>query len=486
MSISSALSNALTGLSAASRGAQLVSSNVANVATDGYARRELDLSARATTGSGDGVQIDGIRRVVDGVLLQDRREAEAAQSGAKILASFFSDAADLFGRPGDLGSISSRIDTFDAALTEAASRPDSDTRLAAAVSAADALAASLNDVSDGVQDLREKADAAIAQVVTALNSDLQRVADLNDSILRARGSGQDYPALLDQRQVVLDRIARVAPVRVIPRENDTLALYSVGGTRLVDLTAAKLDFSPTEPITPDMTVGSGALSGLSIDGQSLRLSGPSASIRGGELAALFSVRDQRAPAVQTDLDALAAELISRFEDPGLDPTRAVGDPGLFTDNGAVLDPGDTLGLAQRLTVNSLVQPEAGGAIWRLRDGLGVVAPGPAGSSDLLAALQTALTDSRPPVAPALGTASSSFGEVATDRLSFLTRSKVAAEADLTFQSTRFETLKSRELENGVDTDQELQKLLLIEQAYAANAQVVQTAARLIDQLLEIG
>ena len=37
----------------------------------------------------------------------------------------------------------------------------------------------------------------------------------------------------------------------------------------------------------------------------------------------------------------------------------------------------------------------------------------------------------------------------------------------------------------VDTDQELQRLLIVEQAYAANARVIETIDRLIQNLLEI-
>jgi flagellar hook-associated protein 1 len=37
--------------------------------------------------------------------------------------------------------------------------------------------------------------------------------------------------------------------------------------------------------------------------------------------------------------------------------------------------------------------------------------------------------------------------------------------------------------NGVDTDQEMQKLLIIEQAYSANAKVVQTMDELIQILM---
>lgn len=485
MSISSALSNALSGLTAASRAAQLVSSNVANVATDGYGRRELELSARATTGAGDGVQIDGIRRVVDAALLQDRRVAEAAQGEAELISRFFADAADIFGRPDDPGALSARVDRFETSLIDAASRPDSSARLSAVVNAAVDLTEGLKTAADGIQTLRERADTTIGQTVTSLNADLQRVVDLNDAILQARGSGQDYPALLDQRQVVIDRIAKVVPLTSIPRENDTVALYTTGGTRLVDLTAAEIEFNATSPITADMSLASGALSGLSIDGQPLRLSGGNSAIAGGTLAALFQIRDELAPAAQGDLDALAGDLVSRFEDPTLDPTRAPGAPGIFTDNGAAFDPLNTEGLAQRISVNDLVRPEAGGDLWRIRDGLGAVAPGPAGASALLSALQSTLAEARTPTDPALGTAARSFAGLVAERLSTLTQSKVDSESDLAFDAARYDALRSRELANGVDTDQEMQKLLLIEQAYAANAQVVRTASQLIDQLLEI-
>ena len=43
MSLSSTLANALSGLGAASRGAEVVSANVANARTPGYGRRELGL-----------------------------------------------------------------------------------------------------------------------------------------------------------------------------------------------------------------------------------------------------------------------------------------------------------------------------------------------------------------------------------------------------------------------------------------------------------
>ena len=85
MSMSSALNNAVSGLTASSRMAEIISSNTANAMTQGYARRELSLSSETLGGDGGGVRILGVNRVVNESLLQDRRiaDAEAANSIAR-------------------------------------------------------------------------------------------------------------------------------------------------------------------------------------------------------------------------------------------------------------------------------------------------------------------------------------------------------------------------------------------------------------------
>ena len=59
-------------------------------------------------------------------------------------------------------------------------------------------------------------------------------------------------------------------------------------------------------------------------------------------------------------------------------------------------------------------------------------------------------------------------------------------------NSRFETAEilkanlvdAETLETGVDTDREVQDLLMLEQAYAANARVIQVIDEMIDRLLE--
>ena len=485
MSISATLANALTGLTAASRAAQVVSNNVANSMTEGYARRDLALSARQVGGAGAGVQVDGVVRSVDETLLREMRLAMASAGSADVAAAFFADALALVGTPEDASSLAARVTGFETALIEAESRPDSEARLSAVLSAAHSLTGKMNDVSDALQQIRVDADERISAEVGRLNDALSRIAELNEQILRAKSADHDYPALLDQQQKLIDQISELVPVRKLQRGNDTVALYTLGGALLLDIRPAQFGFARTEPITPDMTLASGALSGLTVNGQLVPTSGPNSPIAGGVLSELFAVRDTHAVAIQSNLDELARDLVSRFEDPALDATLQVGDPGLFADGGAVLNPLDVVGLAQRLAVNSAVDPSAGGELWRLRDGLGAAAPGAAGDATLLSALRARIEEVRAPSGGTFSGASKTVAGFAAALTSMVGQSLQDSRNRLSFETARAESVEEAFLAQGVDTDRELQKLLLIEQAYAANARVMKTADDLIQLLMGI-
>ena len=62
---------------------------------------------------------------------------------------------------------------------------------------------------------------------------------------------------------------------------------------------------------------------------------------------------------------------------------------------------------------------------------------------------------------------------------------VAAEGRQSFAVSQQDSLALMELENGVDTDQEMQKLMLIEHAYAANAKVISTVGEMLDAIMEL-
>jgi len=204
------------------------------------------------------------------------------------------------------------------------------------------------------------------------------------------------------------------------------------------------------------------------------------------MASLFAVRDRIAPEVSDRADALAADLIGRLAAAGLDPTLAPGVPGLFTDNGAAYDPTNLAGLAGRIRMNAAVDPGAGGNPALIRDGLGATAPGPTANGDLPRALLDALTATASVTAVPGLPAALSFSQAAAGLIELTAFDRVGAETEVAaFSSTR-ETLAGAEAEAiGVDSDAELQALIQIEQAFAANVQVIQTATRMLERLMEI-
>ena len=482
MSISSSLSNALSGLTAASRAAELVSSNIANATTEGYGRRELTLAARTGGGAG-GVQIVGEQRIVEQGLISDRRLSQAAGGYASVQAEFLSQYEEMVGTPGDLGSLGGRIDRVDSALLQLSSQPDSQPRQEELLAALNSLTGQINTLSKDVQAARSDADTAIANTVDQLNTTLEQVVDLNNQIQRNTVSGIPTSALMDERQRVIDSISSVVPIREIPRDNNTVALVTTDGAILVDGKAAEISFQPTPTIVPEMTVEAGSLGQLVYNGraQDMETSG----LSGGSLAGQFAIRDQLAVEAQAQLDSLARDLVARFEDPNVDQSLTAGQAGLFTDGGLPLDPTMEVGLAERLRLNAAVDPARGGEIWRLKDGVGATVQAASGENAQVLAFHTALNNPATPQSNAITGSQRSISGLAAELASAVSIRHQTALTEESFATARTDSLLDLERAGGVDTDQEMQKLLLIEQAYAANARVIQTVDEMIQQLIAI-
>lgn len=72
----------------------------------------------------------------------------------------------------------------------------------------------------------------VGNTVAAINGDAQRVADLNGAIQHAVASGTDAHDLMDQRDVIIDRLSSTAGVTVRALADGTVTL-SLGGSPLV-------------------------------------------------------------------------------------------------------------------------------------------------------------------------------------------------------------------------------------------------------------
>lgn len=489
MSIASALTNALTGLTATAKLAEVSSGNLANALTEGYAARRASLAASAPAGVGSGVSVIGIERAAQPELTSARRIADGDLAGGQTRLDALVRLERSLGEVGGADSLAVRVRTFESALRQLAETPELAPRQSAAVEAARGLAVKLNRISTESARVRQTADTEVARQVEEVNTALGKIAALNRQIQMFSASGRDAVSLVDERERLIDRVASIVPIREQPRANGVVEIATAQGLMLADTRAQRIEFTPTPVIAPAMRYdgGTGALSGLTLNGVDITPGGPGPqAVTGGALAGHFAVRDRIAVAVADRADALAGDLIGRVAAPGLDPTLAPGEPGLFTDDGAAHDPANLAGLAGRIRLNAAVDPATGGDPARLRDGIGAATPGPATDASLPRALLDALT-ARASVTPVPGLSPAlSFSESAAGVIELAAIERVSAESEAAAFASARETLAVAEAGSiGVDSDAELQAMIQIEQAYAANAQVIQTAARMLDRLLEI-
>lgn len=480
MSITNALSNAVSGMSAASRRADVTAHNIANATTEGYARQTVDTIHSVAGGRGDGVRIAPTARNTDAPLTASRREAEGQANGSQAQATAARTIADTFSGS---GALFDRIAALENSLRGVSETPESVALQERVVANAGQVADAFATVSDTIQSERTTADKAIGTAVDAVNAALKEIESLNGAISAGSIGGFSTAAYEQQRDAQLDIVSGHMSIRLMSRDNGQVAVLTDKGVTLLDNTARTLEFEPSTVVTADMDhrAGIGPLSGLSVDGIEIAPQSGNQATDSGLIAGLFETRDGTLADANTDIDTLAAEMIDRFEAAGI---AGADGRGLFTDAGSALSSPAQPGLAGRIALNERVDSAQGGAAWRIRDGLDAATQGASANSSHVTLMLNAMTEARSP-GGSLSRPASMAGLAGDMGSLFETRGQ-SLENGAAGDITRFTTLETAESNViGVDLDQELQNLILIEQAYGANAKVIQVADRLVQRLLEI-
>ncbi|MBA3067870.1 MAG: flagellar hook-associated protein FlgK [Hyphomonas sp.] len=482
MSLSSAINAARSGLQVSSLRAEIVATNVSNVTTPGYVRRSVTISETVIGGKSAGVRSDGIGRVLDGAIKSQRRELTSDVAQASVLAATWKSISTRIGDTADGNGLFKTFSDFETALSRAATTPESNSNAAALLQAARNITDELNGLSDMVSTQRAEADREIADGVEVVNSALKQIEDLNTRLSSVNRTSSEAAALMDERQRVLDTIAEYLPIQTVERDHGKIDVLTTEGVFLVAGSAREIQFAPSSDFGPNRTLANGDLSGLTVDGVALTPGAASfGAVSGGLFGALFTLRDQDLPALSAQLDTIASQLVSRLSDDTIDPTKTPGDPGLFIDT----DTAGGAGVAGRISINAAVDPEQGGAVWRLRDGLGAATPGSPGNQSILKGLFDAFTAVQTVSANGFQGAYSAT-EMAAQISSLAGQARVYNESVLSSTQTQYGILvEAEQSETGVDIDAQLQELMLVEQAYAANARVIEIASQMIKTLMEL-
>lgn len=482
MSISSALISARAGLDVVGARAELVATNVANASTPGYVRRALTVSETILGGETAGVQIVGIDRSENERLSTERRRLGSDLAQSNTLSAAWGSLSQRIGDDVESSSLFQHITAFDSALKDAVQSPESTTHANQVVLSANNLVTEFNNLSTLISQQRQQADQDIADSVDTLNASLKQIEDLNRSLASIDRNSAEAAALFDERGRVLDQIAEFLPIQTHTRDSGAIDVLTAEGVYLVAGPAREVSFTAATAVGPGQSLAGGDLSRLMVDDTDITPGvGTFGAVSSGRLGALFTLRDSDLPALETQLDTMAQDMIDRFSGTGIDPTNPVGSPGLFLDTDATAG----TGVAGRLQLNALVDPARGGAVWRLRDGLGTVSPGDPGNNTILSNLSNAFETVRTVGVPGL-----QGGFTATDLIAQLGalagQKRIQNESVLSSTSLQFDTIQQAEAsETGVDIEDEMQDLILIEQAYAANARVIEVANQMVRQLMEI-
>ncbi|PWC37828.1 flagellar hook-associated protein FlgK [Azospirillum sp. TSO35-2] len=463
MSVQLALTAALSGLRTSQQQAAMVSHNIANATTAGYVRRDLALSATTTAGQGAGVQVDAVARRVDELLIRDARYETSRYSGQEARASALADYALVLGQPQDEKSVSTQLSKLQQAFSRLHGMPNDDAAQNAVVSQATALAQGINRAAEAATTVQADARDRLATSVDSVNTALHRISELNGSIAGLDARGGDAGDLRDERDRLLDQMSDEIGIRTYGRDDGQVVVMTRNGQTLLDHT-----LDPGE--TPLTIVGGDVMAnGVSLSAK------PDTEIQSGRIMGYVQTINQDMPRALAQLDELAAGLVKGFQAAEADPTKA----GLFTDAGAVY--GITAGLASRIAVNDVVRTES----WRVQSGVQAAAPLQPGDQTQIAVFQAAFTAPRAFSAADMP-ATATLGDYATAMVSAQQGYRTGAESEMNARKISADTLQSARINrDGVNVDDEMQKLMLIEQSYGASAQVVQVAGRMIDILLQI-
>tara|TARA_R110000868_G_scaffold4155_8_gene25302 strand:+ start:43671 stop:45722 length:2052 start_codon:yes stop_codon:yes gene_type:complete len=320
MSLSIALQNAVTGLHLNQRALDVTAQNVANVNTEGYSRKTVHQQAVVVAGRGAGVEISSISRTVNEFMLKDLRVQISAMSDFDERNAFYGRMQDLFGSPGSDSSIGVSIADLATRMQALSASPENNSLMSEIISRAQLISLQFNQIAEEIESLRLEADTNISSAITTVNTQLERIQELNVRIAENLALGLGDSELRDQRDIALDEIAELIDVNYFERSNGEIVIFTDSGRPLLDRTAQTLSHTSASQFSPSITWDSGAVSTIDLGGNDI-----TSEIDSGAVAGWIAMRDTILPDLHSQFEELAQSFTHEINAVHND---GVGYPGL--------------------------------------------------------------------------------------------------------------------------------------------------------------
>jgi flagellar hook-associated protein 1 FlgK len=484
MSLSNAASIAQSALNTVTAQTAVVSRNIAGANSTGTYNDKTANVVSTPYGS----QVISVTRAQNQALFDNVLSSTSASAMQNAISSGLDTLQETVGDTSSTQSPSALLSSFTNALTEYQSSPSDTTTADSVVTAAQALTSGLNSASSTVQQVREQADSQMSASVTTINSLLSQFQTVNNEVVSGTAAGTDVTDLLDSRDSILTQLSQQIGVTTVTGTNNDMSIYTDSGVTLFQGTARSVTFQPTSTYAAGTTGNAVYIDGVPVTGSSATM-----PLQSGTLAGLASLRDTVTVQYQSQLDQIANGLITTFAESPQDGSGSPTLPGLFTTSGATSMPSSTTGLASAITVNPNVDPSQGGNVNLLRDG-GISSPGSSTYtynttgdasytgriSQLLSGLSATTTFS---TAGGIDPSDDLSGYAAASE-SWLEAQRSNVSSESTYQSTLLSTATSA-LTNatGVSLDNEMSKMLDLENSYGSSAKLMTTIDGMFSSLM---
>lgn len=502
MSLDSVLGTASSGLASINAQLGVVSQNVANASTPGYAREVVGLSDLTAGGIGYGVRTGPATRAVDNALTAALNEQNASIAAAQVRSNALTNIDAAQGTTGAGNGLASRVGALQDAFTTLGADPSNQAQQANLVTAAGTLVTGIQTQAAAYTSERQAAQDGLVNDVTALNSAVSAIGTLSAQIVAAQGQGKSTADLEAQRATQEQTAAQLGGLQFLPNANGDVT--AVIGASVVNTQAATGPFSiASGTLQTGTTAPPLLLSGADITSQ---VSGSN----GGSIGARLQLRDTDLPQYQAGLDEFTATLATRLYNQGLSLfTDPAGNPPVT--GGSPVQAG-YIGFSTDVTVNPAVIKTPG----LVRDGTQAIAPGtggaagftpnpatgPAGFETLItnvltygfgADAQSGVTQPVPNTTGlgASGTinlpyrAGQTLGSFAADLAGAQSQASGKAQNNLTSGQALQSALQTKlSSETGVSVDAELSHMVELQNAYGANAKIISAAQTMWTALLD--
>ena len=311
MGLSAALSIASGGLANVQSQLALVSHNVANASTPGYAAEVGTQQSLDADGTGYGVRTGPATRNIDMALQAQVFRQNAAVAGLQSRQSALQAIDAVQGTPGQNTDIASLLTNLQNQFSTLLNDPSNQAQQSQVVSSATNLARNINTLSNAYTTQRQAAQDNIVAEVSLLNTTLGTIGDLSNHIVEAKATGQSTADFENQRDAAVATLSQLVDVKLLQQPNGDVLVTTSAGLQLPTHSAAN------QLSTSDANMQPGAVYPATIPPIMLGGVDVTEQLQGGQIGANITLRDTTLPTDQAELDEFSQNMASRFSANGL-------------------------------------------------------------------------------------------------------------------------------------------------------------------------